>query len=118
MEYSHTFPTPPSVNQLYRAVRGRSIKSKAYRDWEKLVDGFAYLVPRKTLQKPVQAVYAFGRPDNRRRDLGNLEKATSDLLQRWGVLTDDSDITDIRLYWADDVEPGMVRVQLHTLSPS
>ena len=32
---THEFrlPLPPTVNELYRSYRGRSIKSKKYRDW-------------------------------------------------------------------------------------
>lgn len=108
---------PPSVNQLYRAVHGRTIKSKPYRTWERLVDGYALLAPRKLLKGSVRASYAFGRPDKRRRDLSNLEKGVGDTLQRWGVLTDDSQIADLRLYWCPDVEPGMVRVELEELTP-
>ncbi len=47
----------------------------------------------------VIAVYTFGRPDNRRRGVANLEKAASDTLTRWGVLENDSQIVDIRLPW-------------------
>jgi crossover junction endodeoxyribonuclease RusA len=60
------------------------------------------------LNGDVVAVYTFGRPDKRRRDVANLEKAASDTMTRWGVLEDDSQIVDIRLRWGgpDEVRPG------------
>lgn len=40
------------------------------------------------------------KPNKRRRDLGNLEKAVSDLLQKAGVIEDDYLCQDIHLRWA------------------
>ena len=40
------------------------------------------------------------KPDKRRRDLGNLEKAVSDLLQKVKLIEDDYLCQDIRLRWA------------------
>jgi hypothetical protein len=40
------------------------------------------------------------RPDKRHRDLGNLEKAVSDLLQKAKIIEDDYLCQDIRLRWA------------------
>jgi len=40
------------------------------------------------------------KPDKRRRDLGNLEKAVSDLLQKVKVIEDDHLCQDIHLHWA------------------
>ena len=103
------------MNQLYRAVAGRTLKSREYRAWERLVDSYAILVPRTRLQGNVRAVYAMGRPSARRMDVANREKGISDALQRWGVLEDDSQLVDVRLLWSADVEPGMVRVELEEI---
>jgi crossover junction endodeoxyribonuclease RusA len=40
------------------------------------------------------------RPDNRKRDLDNLLKAILDGLAHGGVYLDDSQIVDLRIYWA------------------
>jgi crossover junction endodeoxyribonuclease RusA len=40
------------------------------------------------------------KPDKRRRDLGNLEKAVSDLLQKVKVIEDDYLCQDIHMRWA------------------
>jgi Holliday junction resolvase RusA-like endonuclease len=79
------------------------------------VDAYALLTMRFQLVGDVRAIYAYGKPDNRRRDVANLEKGVSDTLQRWGILKDDSQIADLRLYWSDDVEKGMVRVELEEI---
>ncbi|WP_206105886.1 RusA family crossover junction endodeoxyribonuclease [Rhizobium laguerreae] len=63
------------------------------------------------LKGDVVAIYTFGRPDNRRRDVANLEKAIGDTLTRWGVLKDDCQIIDIRLLWGE-VLPGSAKVEL------
>lgn len=91
-------PIPPSVNALSRAFGRRVIKSKVYRDWQaaagwSLVD-----------QKPgrVAGHYAlqvrFCRRETR-ADLGNLEKAVSDLLQEHGVIANDRLAQRILLEW-------------------
>ncbi len=102
------------MNSIWRNFGGkRTIKSKAYRDWEKAVDAVKPSGIVK-LQGNVIAVYTYGRPDRRRRDVANLEKAPSDTLTRWGVLDDDSQIVDIRLRWGapDEILAGFVRVDI------
>jgi len=42
------------------------------------------------------------RPDNRIRDLDNLLKASLDGLVHSGVFIDDSQIQDLRIFWAKD----------------
>ena len=57
--------------------------------------------PSFPISTPVRAEYQFGRPDKRRADVANKEKAVSDLLVRAGILVDDSQIVDLRLRWAN-----------------
>jgi crossover junction endodeoxyribonuclease RusA len=40
------------------------------------------------------------KPDKRRRDIGNLEKAVSDILQSAKIIEDDYLCQDLRLRWA------------------
>ena len=51
------------------------------------------------------------RPDYRRRDLDNLLKATLDGLAHAGVYDDDSQIVDLRIYWAPDIG-GMPKIKI------
>lgn len=102
-------PFPLSVNNLFLNVaRGGRVKTANYRAWEKQADAVKPSGIVK-LQGEVIAVYTFGRPDRRRRDISNLEKAVGDTLTRWGALEDDSPIVDIRLRWG---QPGEVKPQL------
>jgi len=50
-------------------------------------------------------------PDKRRRDLDNLLKAPLDALAHAGVYKDDSQIADLRIYWAPTIG-GMLKVKI------
>ena len=52
-----------------------------------------------SINVPVKVKYVFGKPDRRRRDVANLEKAVSDLLVSQGVLGDDSLIQSCTVEW-------------------
>jgi crossover junction endodeoxyribonuclease RusA len=116
-------PFPPSVNSIWRG--GKNIKtgapmhfkSKEYQAWEKLADSYAYLTPRVSFTGPVAVEYVFHRPDNRRRDVANLEKAVSDTLQRWQIVVDDCQIHHLTLRWAapEEVSVGEVSVTVSEL---
>jgi crossover junction endodeoxyribonuclease RusA len=51
------------------------------------------------------------RPDNRRRDLDNLLKAVLDGCTHAGVWEDDSNIVDLRIYWAEHIG-GMLKIKV------
>lgn len=103
-----TLPFPPSVNSLYINGRHRRAISKRYEDWQ--IKAWAALVQQPDRfhrhVAPVHVIYTFGRPDNRRRDVFNLEKAVSDLLVKHGVLADDTLIERGTVQWGS--EPGVV----------
>ena len=94
-------PFPPTVNKLY-AGKSRRHKSAAYKLWLKTA---GWELNRQRL--PVEPIgrcnitISAVRPDNRRRDIGNLEKATMDLLVSMRVLQDDSLVNRSTLEWAE-----------------
>lgn len=102
---SLTLPFPPSSNRLWRAVNGRNIVSKPYRAWK----AEAHTAIRKQVWGTLDCGYALtleaDRPDRRRRDLANLEKAVSDALVSANVITDDCNAEQITLRWTDR-KPG------------
>ncbi len=96
-----TLPFPPSVNALYSTnwKTKKRFKSKRYEAWIELAIKHLNGVP--VVRGKVKALYEFGRPDKRKRDVANYEKAVSDLLTYTFVLEDDSQIEEITLKWAD-----------------
>lgn len=75
-----------------------------------------WMCPRvnRAITADVAVDYIFKRPDKRRRDVGNLEKAVSDLIVAAGILEDDSQIVDIRLRWGQP-DDGMVQITVMDL---
>ena len=96
-------PFPPSVNRLWRATKeGRVYRSPKYVEWRKLAmwqiagqaKGKKHLGPYKLT---IHAV----KPDKRRRDLGNLEKAVSDILVSQNIVEDDSLCEWLEVRWVE-----------------
>ncbi|CAB4121106.1 endodeoxyribonuclease RUS [uncultured Caudovirales phage] len=110
-----TLPWPPSVNTYWRTVNGRMLISADGRAYRTAVMN-QILIQRKQMHfdGPLRLTIEAHRPDNRRRDLDNLFKATLDALAHAGVYEDDSQIKDLRIYWADTIG-GMLVVQIDDL---
>lgn len=80
-------PPPISANAIWRAINGRNIKSKRYRDWE-LFAGAQLMAQRPGR---IDGPYALSIkvPRKCRLDLDNVPKAISDLAQKHGVISND-----------------------------
>ena len=107
-----TMPWPPSVNKYWRTFQGRMIISAEGRSYRKAVAD-QVLIQRGAKHytgKLCVVIEAF-RPDNRRRDLDNLLKAVLDGCTHAGVWEDDSNIVDLRIYWAETIG-GMLKVKV------
>lgn len=110
-----TLPWPPSVNTYWRNVNERTIISadgRAYRT--AVMNQVLYLYKQMHFDGPLRMTIEAYRPDKRRRDLDNLFKATLDALAHAGVYEDDSQIHDLRIYWADTIG-GMLKIQIEAL---
>lgn len=93
-------PYPPSVNALYANggnKRGRH-KTPAYKDWEQAA-GLCVKDHHRLGLGSYSISIALRRPDKRRRDLANVEKAVSDLLVAHGVIKDDSFCERLSMQW-------------------
>ena len=103
-------PYPPSVNSIWRRSGTTIHKSSKYKKW---IRDAGWQV---AAQKPggIKGPYAMSiqavRPDKRRRDLANLEKVVSDLLQSLGVVEDDSYAELISMRWVTTGEGVTVRI--------
>lgn len=98
-------PLPPSANNMFVNLRRGRRKSQRYIDWEYMA-GYALntLKPKHTIMGRVRVTYTFGEKGCRAdSDLGNLEKAVSDLLVKHRVIQDDSKpyVRKIVLQWGD-----------------
>ena len=93
-------PMPPSVNELYRNVRGRGrVATGIHQRWrhQAAQEISAQRVGQPRIPGPYRLVAEFARC---RKDLGNLEKAVSDLLVSMRVIDDDSLAQEFILRWA------------------
>ncbi len=112
-----TLPWPPSVNRMWRSVRGRNILSAAGRDYRenglKVVSAQAPRCwPAEVRLSVSISVYP---PDRRRRDLDNMPKAVLDLLTHAGVYVDDSQIDRLEIVRRENHPGGRVIVELRAL---
>ena len=107
-----TLPFPPSVNTYWRNFNGRTILSAKGREYRLAVETLLHKqnIDLKLTTKLKVEIEAY-RPDNRRRDLDNLLKAPLDALGHSNVYEDDSQIVDLRIYWAED-KGGILKVKI------
>ena len=86
-----------------------SAEGRAYR--KAVADQVAIQNGAKNYTGPLRVVIEAWRPDNRRRDLDNLLKASLDGLTHAGVWGDDNQIVDLRIYWAPSIG-GMLKIHI------
>lgn len=108
-------PMPPSSNSLWaNSKSGGRFRTQKYEDW---IHEAGWELKRQRPSKvagPVQLLYEFQEAtDRRKRDLGNLEKATTDLLVSHGIIEADDNtiVRGIRLKWDAEVEGVRVTVE-------
>ena len=103
-------PWPPSVNRMWRNVRGRTLLSADGRRYR--ADAVAATLREKPMaygSAPVSVAITAWVPDARRRDADNLLKAPLDVLVHAGVLDDDSqiEVLSIRKAGIDRANPRL-----------
>lgn len=94
-------PTPPSTNNLFSTNKaGRRFVSPEYKAWREAA-GYSLNAQRpQPISGPVKLAYEFKKG---RADLGNLEKAATDLLVDYGIIDGDGPgvVVDIHLKFSD-----------------
>jgi Holliday junction resolvase RusA-like endonuclease len=100
-------PLAPSVNALWKVGPKKLYKSKVYKDW---LEEAGWMVKQQTRQTidGEYAIHIRAIRSNRRRDLDNILKATSDLLVGLHVVEDDSQCVALAAEWAKDGSAPMV----------
>ncbi len=106
-----TLPYPPSANRLWVRARKGMRKSDAYSDWLTEAGWEAKRQRPASILGPYKISVTASRPDKRRRDLDNILKPISDLLQSIGVIRDDADCELISARWVTAGEGVTVRVE-------
>lgn len=100
-------PLAPSVNSLWRITGKRMYRTKQYKDW---MEEAGWMI-RKQTKQIIEGEYALhirALRSNKRRDLDNLLKATSDLLVAMKVVEDDSQCVALAAEWANINSAPMV----------
>jgi crossover junction endodeoxyribonuclease RusA len=90
-------PYPPSINHYWRRVGSRTLISREGRRFrDRVMTILAALRVRPLAGELTVEVDAFP-PDNRRRDIDNIQKALLDALQHGGAYLDDSQIVRLTI---------------------
>ena len=89
-----------------------SADGRAYR--KAVIDQVLIQRGAKHYVTPLRVTVEAFKPDRRRRDIDNIFKAVGDGLTHAGVWEDDSQIVDLRLYWADTLG-GKLRITIEEL---
>ena len=107
------FPWPPSVNRMWRNIKGRTLLSKAGREYRTacLADVLMQRVKRDRLKGGLKVEILAFPPDKRRRDLDNMLKGILDALTYCGIIEDDSEIDKIEIQ-RGTVNCGHVLIQV------
>ena len=111
-----TLPMAPSVNRLWRIANKKMYRSPEYKAW---LDEAGWMVKQQT-KSTIDGEYALhirAQRSNRRRDLDNLIKATSDLLVGLGIVEDDSQCVALAAEWAKESAAPMV-VTIYGMEPN
>ncbi len=111
-----TLPYPPTANTYWRHVGAKTLLSAKGRAYK--VNVYARLMPLRL--RPITGrlwmevdVYP---PDNRRRDIDNLQKALWDSMKGL-VYLDDSQVDDFRVVRREVVRGGKVVVRVREIEP-
>src|SRR6516164_4193510 len=108
-------PYPPSINHYWRRVGPRTLISREGRRFRERV--LAILAARRIepLVGPLAVEVDIHPPDNRRRDIDNVQKALLDALQHGGAYEDDSQIVRLTIEKRQSVENGTTIVRIRNL---
>lgn len=96
-------PYPPSMNTYWRRVGNKTVLSKKGREYKALVGRMCNLEHLEPVPGPLALTILAFPPDNRARDLDNIQKAILDSLTGWA--------------WQDDSQVDCLGVERHQTHP-
>ena len=112
-------PFPPSMNTYWRTWNGRTLLSKAGRQYKTAVYGYCLenRVPKFGEQR-VKFSMVLRPKDKRQRDIDNYAKAVLDALQYAGIIEDDWQVDHLEMIRGEPVVDGCVQVTIETYPTS
>ena len=105
-------PYPPSVNHYFRMVQGRMLISREGRLFRQRVCAILAASGVQALAGPLAVQIEVYPPDNRRRDIDNVQKALLDAMQHGGAYHDDSQIVRLVIEKRQPIEGGRTIVRI------
>ena len=99
-------PHPPTVNHYFSIVYGRPVLSKEVRIYRQVVRQLIRRANVKPSFGPLAVRIEIQPPDNRRRDVDNVQKPILDALQYGGAMIDDSQIVWLLTVKSEPVSDG------------
>jgi Holliday junction resolvase RusA-like endonuclease len=108
-------PYPPSVNHYWRRVGSRTLISRGGRAFRRAVCMILASQEVRPLQGDLNVEVVVFPPDNRRRDVDNVQKALLDALEHGGMYSDDNQIVKLAIEKGQVVEGGKTLVRIRSL---
>ena len=109
-------PFPPSMNTYWRNFRGRTVLSKAGREYKlKVAEYVAENNVTKYGDKKLKITMILQPRDKRKIDIDNRIKCVLDSLQEAGVFDDDFHIGDLHIMRGEQVKGGRMLVTIETI---
>lgn len=106
-----TLPVPPSVNALFFNAKKGRVRTSIYNDWRNEAGWMLKQQKAKAITGPVSIAYQV--EDKGRFDLGNIEKAITDLLVTHGMIEGDDRavVRKISMEWVSGISGCRVTVK-------
>jgi Holliday junction resolvase RusA-like endonuclease len=105
-------PYPPSINHYWRRVGPRTLISREGRRFRQRVMAILAALRIEPLHGPLAVDVEVHPPDNRRRDIDNVQKALLDALQHGGAYLDDSQVVRLAIVKREPVVGGKTLVRI------
>lgn len=108
-------PYPPSVNHYWRRVGTRTLISRGGRAFRQAVCAILATSGVRPIEGELDVQVTVFPPDNRRRDVDNVQKALLDALEHGGIYADDNQIRKLAIEKGPVVEGGKTIVTIRSL---
>jgi crossover junction endodeoxyribonuclease RusA len=105
-------PYPPSINHYWRRVGPRTLISREGRRFRGRVLAILAAMRIQPIVGRLAVQVQIYPPDNRRRDIDNVQKALLDAMQHGGAYADDSQIVRLTIDKCEPVEGGKTVVRI------